>query len=126
MQEFKKFIIKELVFTGSIVLIAFFLFKTTLSQHYIPVFWLLLAVIAVLTSIMHFSILQVEEKNTAKFFTKFMTFSGVKMMIYLVMITAYVFIYPTTAKFFLISFIILYFLYTAFEVFLVVRQLKKR
>jgi ABC-type transport system involved in cytochrome c biogenesis permease subunit len=126
MQAFKNFIIKELVFTGSIVLIAFFLFKTTLSQFYLPVFWLLLAVVAVLTSIMHFSILQVEEKSTSKFFTKFMIFSGVKMMIYLIMIVAYVFIYPATAKFFLISFIALYFLYTAFEVFLIVRQLKKK
>jgi cobalamin synthase len=126
MQDFKKFIIKELVFTGSIVLIALFLFKTALSQYYIPVFWLLLAVIAVLTSIMHFSILQVEDKSTAKFFTKFMTFSGVKMMIYLIMIVAYVFIYPVTAKIFLISFIALYFLYTVFEVYLIARYLKKK
>ena len=126
MQVFKKFIIKELVFTSSIGLTAFVLFRTVLSDYYLPIFWLLLSVIALLTGIMHYSILQVEEKSAAKFSTKFMTFSGVKMMIYLIMITAYAFMYPLTAKFFLVSFIILYFLYTTFEVSLMVRYLNKK
>jgi len=124
MQAFKKFIIKELVFTGSIGLIAFVLFKTVMNQFYAPVFWLLLGIISVLTGILHYSILQTGEKTTAKFATKFMAISGIKMMIYLVLITGYVFIYPLTAKFFLISFLILYFLYTSFEVILIVKYLK--
>jgi hypothetical protein len=124
MQTFKKFIIKELVFTSSIAIIAYILFQTKLSEDYLPVFWLLLGLIAVLTGTMHFSLLLISDKNAAKFSIKFMTFSGVKMMIYLVTITSYVFLYSASAKFFLISFFILYFLYTAFEVFQIVKYLK--
>lgn len=124
MKAFKKFIITELVFTSSISILAFVLFQTVLREYYIPVFWMQLGFIAILTGIMHYSILQINEKGAAKFSTKFMTLSGVKMMLYLVLITAYVFLYTSTAKFFLISFFILYALYTAFEVILIVKYLK--
>jgi len=124
MQAFKKFIIKELVFTSSIAIIALFLFQTTLKEYYLPVFWILLGVIALFTGITHFSILQIHDKSAVKFSTKFMTLSGVKMMLYLVVITSYVFLNTSKAKFFLISFFIIYFLYTSFEVFQIVRYLK--
>lgn len=126
MQEFKKFIIKELVLTGSIAIIAGVLFNTILSAHYVPVFWVLLAIISILTGIMHFSLLQIQDKSAAKFSVKFMTASGIKMIIYLVLITVYSFFNTTKAKFFLIAFIILYFLYTTFEVFYIVKHLRKK
>ena len=126
MQALKKFILKELVFTGSIGIIAFILFQTALKNYHIPVFWVLLGIIALLTGVMHYSILQVAEKDVVKFSSRFMMVSGIKMMIYLVIITSYVFLNPTKAKNFLIFFFILYALYTVFEVILIVKYFKNK
>ena len=126
MQAFKKFIFKELVLTGFIGIIAFVLFQTVLKSYHIPVFWVLLGVIALLTGIMHYSILQVAEKDVVKFTSRFMMVSGIKMMIYLVIITSYVFLNTENAKLFLIFFFLLYALYTAFEVILIVKHFKNK
>lgn len=126
MQNFKKFFFKELVFTISVGIIAFILFNTILKTYYLPIFWILLATIAILTGILHHSILQISEKETSKFTSRFMMVTGIKMMIYLVFITSFVFLYPSQAKIFLISFFILYLLYTIFEVVLIVLYLKKK
>lgn len=126
MKEFNKFIVKELVLTGSVGILAFALFNSSLSDYYLSVFWALLALISVLTAIVHFSLLKTEEKDSSKFATKFMTASGIKMMIYLVVITSYSFLNPSKAKVFLISFIVLYLIYTIFEVFHIVKHLKKK
>jgi len=124
MQILKNFFIKELIFTGFIGAIAFILFQTVLSKYYLSVFWIVFGVIAILTGIMHYSLLQINEKSTAKFTSRFMMFSGIKMISYLIFITTYVFLYSSSAKFFLISFFILYFLFTTFEVFQIVKYLK--
>ncbi|MFC2103797.1 hypothetical protein ACFLS4_00405, partial [Bacteroidota bacterium] len=91
MQTFKKFIIKELVFTISVGILAFILFQTVFQNYYLPVFWILLGMVSILTAILHYSIVQVSEKKAAKFSSRFMMVTGIKMMIYLVFITSYVF-----------------------------------
>lgn len=125
MQAFKGFLVRELVFTFLIATIALILFKSFLAGYYLPVFWVLLAVIALLTGIFHYSILQIQEKQTSKFANRFMMVSGIKMIIYLIFITLYAFTNPLKAAPFLISFFSLYLLFTIFEVFHIVRYLKK-
>lgn len=126
MQAFKRFILGELLFTALVALAAYIVFFTFLPQYYLGVFWVLLAIIAILTAIFHYSIIQVQEKQPGQFATRFMMVTGIKMMIYLAFITSYAFMNPEKAARFLISFLILYLLYTLFEVFSVIRYLKKR
>jgi hypothetical protein len=126
MQAFKKFLFRELIFVVIIAVIAFALFQTVLAEYYLPVFWVLLALITVFTAVFHLSILQVSEKNAVKFSSKFMMVSGIKMIAYLILIVYYAFSFPEKAKTFLISFFVLYLLYTVFEVILIVRYLKKK
>lgn len=124
MQAFKRFLFREILFTAALSLGAYVLFSTVLSEYYLPVFWILLVLIATLTAIFHYSIVQIQEKQPARFSTRFMMITGIKMMVYLVGITAYAFIYPENAAKFLISFLTLYLLYTIFEVVLIVRYFK--
>lgn len=126
MHIFKRFLMQELLFTVLVAVIALVLFKTVLVEFYLPVFWILIAIIAILTSVFHYSIIQIQDKGASKFATRFMMVSGIKMMIYLVFITLYAFIFPDKAKIFLISFFILYLLYTVFEVVLIVRYLRRK
>jgi hypothetical protein len=126
MQAFKKFVFRELLFAIAIAIIAFVLFQSVLEEYYLPVFWFLYGLITVFTAVFHFSILQVSDKNASKFSSKFMMVSGIKMIAYLILIVFYVFSYPEKARFFLISFFILYMLYTFFEVILIVNYFKKK
>jgi len=126
MNAFKKFIYVEIIFTTIVSAIALLLFKTVLSAFYLPVFWFLIGIITLLTTAFHYSIIQIQDKGASKFANRFMMVSGIKMIIYLVLITSYSFLFPEKAKVFLITFFILYMLYTAFEVFYIVKHLKKK
>jgi hypothetical protein len=126
MNAFRKFLIRELIFALILATIAYVLFQTVLKEYYLPVFWLLFGIISMFTAVFHLSVLQVSDKSTAKFSSKFMMVSGIKMMIYLALIVFYAFSFPDKAKIFLISFFILYMLYTVFEVLLIVNFFKKK
>lgn len=122
----KKFLWWELLLTISIGFISLVLFQTVLKNYYFPAFWVLLGVITILTGLFHYSLIHVNEKKSSKFSSRFMMVTGLKMMIYLVFITTYALLNPQKAKIFLISFFILYLVYTVFEVFLIVRYFKKK
>jgi hypothetical protein len=126
MQALKKFILREFIFAVILGLIAYVLFQNVLKEYYLPVFWLLFGLIFLFTAFFHFSVLQVSNKDTSKFSAKFMMVAGIKMIIYLALIVFYAFSYPEKAKIFLISFFILYLLFTVFEVVLIVGYLKKK
>ncbi|MGC9373570.1 MAG: hypothetical protein ACP5DQ_00835 [Bacteroidales bacterium] len=125
MKAFNKFLIKEAILTVSLGVIALILFQTVLSTYYHPVFWLNLFIIAVLTGILHFSILKVSTEGYSRFSSRFIMISGIKMMIYLVFIVLFALFNPDHAKFFLITFLILYFIYTFFEVLLMLKYFNK-
>ena len=126
MIAFRKFIFREFVFAIILALIAFVLFQTILIEYYLPVLWILFGLINVFTAIFHYSVLQVSEKEPSKFSSRFMMVSGIKMIIYLMIIVFYAFSFPEKAKIFLISFFILYSLYTVFEVIFILNYFKKR
>lgn len=124
MKAFKTFLIRELILTVLVSFIAIILFNAFLSDYYLPIFWVILALIAILTALFHYSIIQVKEKGVTKFSTRFMMVSGVKMIIYLALIVSYVFSNSEKATPFLISFFVLYLIYTVFEVILIIKYLK--
>lgn len=124
MQVFKSFLLRELVFTVLVASVAFILFSSILSQYYLPIFWILFVGIALLTGLVHFSNLRFAEKEFSKFSSRFVMMTGIKMIIYLFVIVFYVFLNTTNAKIFLVYFIIIYLLYTAFEVISIVKHFK--
>ncbi len=126
MQVFKKFLFQEFVLTISIGLVSFILFQTVLKNYYLPVFWILLSIISVLTGILHYSNVQASTKKASRFATGFLMITGIKMMIYLILITSYVLLNPEKASIFLISFFILYIFYTTFEVLSILTHLRNK
>lgn len=125
MKAFKKFIIKETILTVSLGVVALILFQTVLQSFYHPVFWLNLLVVAGLTGILHYSIIRVSTESHSRFSSRFMMIAGIKMIAYLMFIVFYALLNPDHAKFFLISFLIIYFIYTGFEVFLSIKFFSK-
>ena len=125
MQMFKKFLFREIAFTIFIAIIAMILFQTVLERYYLPVFWILLAMISILTGALHYSNIRASAQNASKFASGFLLATGIKMMIYLILITSYVLLNPEKASVFLISFFILYILYTIFEVLSILKHIRK-
>lgn len=125
MKIYSRFLLKLAILAAVIALIAFVLMQTSYSNFIIPVFWYMLVGMVFLTALMHYSILQINEKSTSNFSSRFMMISGIKMIAYLIFITIYVFSFTSQAKVFLISFFILYFIFTLFEVFQIVIYLKR-
>jgi len=125
MKIYSRFLLKLTILTAAIAIAALVLMQTSYSNFIIPVFWYMLAGMVLLTALMHYSVLQISEKSASSFSSRFMMISGIKMMVYLIFITIYVFSFTTQAKIFLISFFILYLIFTLFEVFQIVIYLKR-
>jgi hypothetical protein len=125
MQQIQKILLKNALFTSVIALISFILFKTIFSEYSIPVFWVLLLVLAFATAIIHLVLLKLTNSSSSRFFSQFFLVTGIKMIFLLAFIVAYSFLHPKQAVPFLISFLSLYFVYTVFEVLIIVPFFKK-
>lgn len=125
MTVFKNFVIKETILTVSLGIVALILFQTVLQSFYHPVFWLNLIVVSFLTGILHYLIIRVSSESHSRFTSRFMMIAGIKMIAYLMFIVFYALLNPDHAKFFLITFLIIYFIYTGFEVFLSIKFFNK-
>lgn len=126
MQAFKKFLFQEFILTIAIGIVSLILFQTIFKNFYLPVFWVLLSIISILTGILHYSNVHASAKKASKFATGFLMATGIKMMIYLALITTYVLLNPEKASVFLISFFILYIAFTSFEVISILNHLRSK
>jgi len=125
MQQLQKILIKNALFTSAIALISFVLFRTIFSEYNIPVFWVLLLVLALTTAIIHIVLLKLTDSSSSAFFSRFFLVTGIKMIFLLTFIVAYSFLHPTQAVPFLISFLSLYFVFTVFEVLIIIPFFRK-
>lgn len=120
MQSINKILIKNLVFTVILAVISFVLFKTVLSGYHLPIFWVILLGMSILTAIIHFLLIQLSAQSFSKFSSRFILITGLKMIVFLSFIISYAFLNPKQAVPFLVSFIILYIAYTTFEVIIII------
>jgi len=120
----KNFILRIVLLTVAIAVIAAALFSTVLQAHYHNFYWFLLLFIAGITTAVHAVLIRVNKQRQAKFTAGFMLATTVKLMIYLFTIVIYTFMNRDTAVPFLIAFIILYFAYTVLEIVSILPQFK--
>lgn len=119
MQPITKILVKNLIFTLIIAVVSFFLFKTVFSANYLSVYWLILIGMSVLTALIHFLLIKLSTQSHSKFSSRFILITGIKMIFYLFFIISYSFLNPKQAVSFLVSFMVLYIAYTAFEVIII-------
>ncbi len=120
-----KFIIKIGLLTLIIFVIAMVLFSTVLKPFYLAVFPVQLLLIALVTTAGHLWIIKSSKENTLKFTTAFMGSATLKLMIYLFFILIYLWTDRSQVIPFTLTFMILYILYTIFEVVEVLSFIKK-
>ncbi|MBN1252761.1 MAG: hypothetical protein JXR51_05890 [Bacteroidales bacterium] len=121
----KKYFSKLLIFTVVLSTIFFLLFSFVIPQFYLNVFpWLILFFITS-TFAVHYILTKAGNQKITKFSTFFMASTTAKLFLYLIFIVLYVLLDKENAVIFLITFFILYLLYTFFETFSLLNDLKE-
>ncbi|HBS85431.1 MAG: hypothetical protein A2W91_16615 [Bacteroidetes bacterium GWF2_38_335] len=122
---FKKFLIKNILLSLFIWTVSAILFLTVLKDWFIPVMNFVFLFCMVLSIVTQKIVLDANKKKTARFVPVFMLSVFVKLMAYIIFIVAYVFSDRENAVPFLILFLLLYFVYTIFEVISILPEARK-
>lgn len=112
----KQFLIKSTILTVIVLLIGAGFYFTVLKSFYLPVLPFAVLFFYLATNLVHAYLLGVADKSGSKFTSKYMAVSFIKMFVYLAMAIVYVAMYRENAKSFVAAFLILYIIYTSFEV----------
>lgn len=87
--------------------------------------WLLWGFFIVVTALIHIVLVRSSEQSPRKFITNFMALSATKLFLYLMVIVIYALLKGKAALGFVILFLVLYFLYSIFEVVTLLKHFKK-
>ncbi|MCX6258521.1 MAG: hypothetical protein NTW49_11595 [Bacteroidia bacterium] len=123
---YKKYLYWLLCSSASVFLVAFIVFDFFLSKYYYPVYLLVFVFFIIITGIMHYILLKASNLRPAKFNNYFMLATILKLLIYLVFMSIYLYLHPGNAVPFLIVFFINYIFYSAFESVFITRQIRNK
>jgi hypothetical protein len=113
----KQFITGISIISITLILLGWFIFSQFIPQYYLPVFPFLLIFFVVTTIAIHAYQLQLAKKDTAKFTRSNMVITFLKLFLYSAAAIVYIAVDTKNAKPFVVCFILLYIVYTLFEVF---------
>ena len=118
---FKKVLLFCLVLIG----LSLILFCSVLKDYYLKIYPLQFGLITLVTVFSHLKLVDAFQLNARKFNTTFLAIMSIKLFIYLIFILVCLLIDHTRAIDFVVTFLILYLLFTIFEVFEISNFLKK-
>lgn len=87
--------------------------------------WLIWGFFIIVTAFIHIVLVRSAEQSPRKFITNFMVLSATKLFVYLMVIVIYALLKGKAALGFVILFLVLYFLYSIFEVVTLLKHFKK-
>lgn len=112
------------ILTVIISAIGWILVHTYLPDKYFTGFLVLPLLFFFITLALHYYLMKSSQKENIKFTPRFIGATGIKMMIYVILIAIYLLINRNQAVSFLICFLICYLLYTTFEIISILSYLK--
>ena len=113
----KKFILNITVITIVLTLTGWLIFSQLIPQYYLPVFPFLLVFFVATAIAIHAYQLQLAKKDTAKFARSNMVITFLKLFLYSAVAIVYIAVDTKNAKPFVVCFVLLYVVFTVFEVF---------
>ena len=113
----KQFTIKLTAITAAIALIGWLIFTFFLPQFYLTVFPFLLLFFFVVTMLIHAYQVNRAKKDTGKFIRSIMLITFLKLILFSVVAFAYIVLDSGNALPFVICLMLLYLIFTSFEVF---------
>ncbi len=112
----KQFLIKSTILTILVFLLGFIFYSTVFKSFYLPVLPFAVLLFYSTTILLHAYLLNLEGKSAARFTSQYMAVSFLKMFFYLAVAIGYVIVDRGNAKPFIAGFLLLYVVYTSFEV----------
>jgi len=123
----KQFILKSTVLTITVFIIGAIAYSTVLKQFYLSILPFTVLFFFIVTNLVHAFLLKLAGKSSSKFSSRYMATSFLKMFFFLAIAIVYLIFNKESGKMFIANFLLLYLVYTGFEVleFLkVVRKIK--
>lgn len=120
------FFIKLMAVTVSLMAVGLLLFNTCLEKYYFPAFPFIVLYFFALTFITHNILVKISNVRFARFSSVYMLITGIKMFVNIGFLVIFIWQHPKTAFPFLISFLVVYFSYTIFEVVALLSHFKSR
>ncbi len=125
MASIRSFFVKLLLFsvvTAGIVL----LWQDQASERFqTDLAWVIWLFFIAVTAFIHIILMKASDESPKKLIIWFMAITGIKMFAYLIIILIYGLLKGSEALGFVILFLVFYFLYSAFEVVILLRSFKK-
>jgi hypothetical protein len=123
--EKKMFLKSALLFCLTLIIVSTLLFTTILKAFYLTMFPVQFAVIGLVTILSHIRLMNAMAYNVRRFNTTFLGLMSVKLFLYLIFILVCLLIDRSKAINFVVSFLVLYVLFTIFEVNKISKFLRK-
>lgn len=86
--------------------------------------WAIWAFFVISTALIHYILVEMANRDPKKFVGYFMGITGIKLFVYLIIITLYALLKRQEALGFTLLFLLLYLLYSAFEVIMLLRHFR--
>ncbi|BBE18073.1 hypothetical protein AQPE_2233 [Aquipluma nitroreducens] len=112
----KRFIIQSTVLTIIVFILGAVVYSSFLQPYYSPILPISALLFYIVTNLVHAYLLKIAVKSGSRFTSQYMAVSFLKMFFYLIVAIVYAFLNREYAKIFLGNFLILYAVYTTFEV----------
>lgn len=112
----KRFLIRSALLAIAFFVIGWIVYSQILPQYKMDIFPFILIFFFLATNLVHAYLLRIAGKDIAKFSTRYMATSMLKMFFYLLVAIAYIMISQEQLKLFLINFLIMYAGFTILEV----------
>jgi len=112
----KRFILQSTVLTIIVFILGTIVYSTFLEQYYLSILPFTVLFFYLVTNLVHSYLLKIAVKSGSRFTSQYMAVSFLKMFFYLAVAIVYALLNREYAKLFLGNFLLLYAIYTAFEV----------
>ena len=112
----KQFLLKSTVLTIIVFILGAILYSTIFKPYFISVLPFTVLFFYLVTNLVHAFLIRIAGNSNSKFSSKYMAASFLKMFFYLAVAIVYVIFNKENAKPFFLNFLILYIVYTSFEV----------
>lgn len=122
----RQFIVRITLFSLIIATLATALFLTVLKTWYLAAYPYIIVLIAVVTTTGHLWVVKASSGNSRRFTTAFIASVTFKLMIYLCFMLIYLLIDHSQTVVFILTFITIYIVFTAFELVQVLSFIKKQ
>lgn len=122
----KRFILQSTVLTITVFILGTIAYSTFLEQYYQSILPFTVLFFYLVTNLVHAYLLKIAVKSGSRFTTQYMAVSFLKMFFYLAVAIVYALLNRESAKLFLGNFLVLYAVYTTFEVLQISRFVKNK